>query len=487
MASVLFRRGDIFERGADLTVLPCSAKAHISRTAEGHVNRFKLPLPKEKELGEIEIVRFPGPGSVTRFIAWAASVMEYRSSTDIIRTIGQRLGQYANEHSELQVIECPLLGTGAGGLDARDSGPALAAGFRDMCTTDATLFVYGQQATVIEALRLAANIEQSHEDLAMTGSRPTVFISYGWESADHKKWVRDLALRLRSDGVDAKLDQWHTAPGDQLTEFMEREIRENDYVLIICTPDYRTRSDSRRGGVGYEGDIMTGEAMTSRNNRKFIPIVAKGSWEDAGPSWLKGKYHIDLASDAHFERGYEDLITTLHGAREQAPPLGERPANLEPKDRPATSKPILPSAPDTAPPVREPLRILGVVVDEVTEPCLDGTPGSALYRVPLRLSHRPSSLWSELFLQTWNSPPRYTSMHRPGIATVTGDKIILDGTTIEEVERYHRDTLILCVAEANNAEEKVLERRRGEEALRKQRSEEHRSKVENESRRLKFD
>lgn len=487
MASVLFRRGDIFERGADLTVLPCSAKTHISRTAEAHVNRFKLPLPREKELGEIEIIRFPGSGSVTRFIAWAASVMEYRSTTDIIRTIGQRLGQYANEHSEIQVIECPLLGTGAGGLDALDSGPALASGFREMCATDAMLFVYGQQATVIEALRHAADIAQSSKDLVMTDARPTIFISYSWESDDHKKWVRDLALRLRNDGIDAKLDQWHTAPGDQLAEFMEREIRENDYVLIICTPEYRKKSDGRRGGVGYEGDIMTGEVVTSRNNRKFIPILAKGRWEDAGPSWLKGKYRIDLASHAHFERGYEDLITTLHGTREQAPPLGERPANLKPNHQPATSKHISPSAPGTPSPVREPLRILGVVVDEVTEPRSDGTAGSALYRVPLRLSDRPSALWSELFLQTWNSPPRYTTMHRPGIVSVTGDKIILDGTTIEEVERYHRDTLVLCVAEANKAEEKILERRRGEEALRKQSSEAHRITVENASRRLKFD
>ena len=192
-------------------------------------------------------------------------------------------------------------------------------------------------------------------------------------------------MRLRDDGVDAKLDQWLTAPGDQLTEFMEREIRENDYVLIICTPEYRKKSEGRRGGVGYEGDIMSGEVVTSRNNRKFIPILAKGSWEDAGPSWLKGKYRIDLGSDAHVERGYEDLITTLHGTRAQAPPLGERPANTKPKHRPATSKQTSPSASDTTSPVREPLRIMGVVVDEVTEPRLDGTPGSALYRVPLRL------------------------------------------------------------------------------------------------------
>ena len=66
-----------------------------------------------------------------------------------------------------------------------------------------------------------------------------------------------MATDLRRDGIETILDQWHAVPGDQLPAFMEREIRENDYVLIICTPNYMLKSDERRGGVGYDGDIMT--------------------------------------------------------------------------------------------------------------------------------------------------------------------------------------------------------------------------------------
>jgi hypothetical protein len=100
-------------------------------------------------------------------------------------------------------------------------------------------------------------------------SHPTVFISYSWDDEVHKEWVRQLAARLRADGVDAPLDRWHAVPGDQLPEFIEREIRDNDYVLIICTPKYKDKSDKRIGGVGYEGDIMTGEVFTKQNHRKF--------------------------------------------------------------------------------------------------------------------------------------------------------------------------------------------------------------------------
>lgn len=68
--------------------------------------------------------------------------------------------------------------------------------------------------------------------------------------------------------------------------------------------------------------------------------------------------------------------------------------------------------------------------------------------------------WKELFIRCWNSPPRFTTMHRPGIASVYGNKIILDGTTIEEVRDYHREILLLCVEEANKAEKSILEEER---------------------------
>lgn len=51
-------------------------------------------------------------------------------------------------------------------------------------------------------------------------------------------------------------------------------------------------------------------------------------------------------------------------------------------------------------------------------------------------------------------------MHRPGIARVYGDTIVLDGTTMDELERYHAETLRLCVEQANMQEADHLERAR---------------------------
>src|SRR5271157_4334677 len=155
---------------------------------------------------------------------------------------------------------------------------------------------------------------------------PKAFISYSWDDDAHKEWVRQLAIRLRKeDGVDVTLDRWHAAPGDQIPAFMERAVRENDFVIAVCTPKFKERSDGRGGGVGYEGDIMTAYAFTGGDKRKFIPVLRRGSWGEAAPTWLFGRAKIDLSSDPHSESEYQELLRTLHGAREEAPPIGHRP------------------------------------------------------------------------------------------------------------------------------------------------------------------
>ncbi|WP_050793289.1 hypothetical protein [Ruminococcus albus] len=107
--------------------------------------------------------------------------------------------------------------------------------------------------------------------------------------------------------------------------------------------------------------------------------------------------------------------------------------------------------------------------------CVKGI--TMLYKIPFRLSKRPSSLWINIFISTWNSPPRFTTMHRPGIASVYGDKIILDGTTIEEVRDYHRETLVLCVNTANKKEQAIILEEKRKRELEENRINQHFSNV----------
>lgn len=51
---------------------------------------------------------------------------------------------------------------------------------------------------------------------------PKVFISYSWEDEEHNAWVRTLANRLISNGINAIIDQ-----------------TDSHYVIIVCSPDYK--------------------------------------------------------------------------------------------------------------------------------------------------------------------------------------------------------------------------------------------------------
>lgn len=309
---------------------------------------------------------------------------------------------------------------------------------------------------------------------------PTAFISYSWDSEEHREWVRELGERLRRDAVEVSLDQWDLAPGDRLPRFMEDSIRKSDYVLIICTPRYREKADSRTGGVGYEEDVMTAEVFSRHNHRKFVPVLACGEWAKAAPRWLAGNYYIDLRGEPYSEEQYIDLLTTIHNVRRVAPPVGSVPERMF-GGRPLKGETT------SVEKVVEPIRIEGVLVDEVTAPKNDAAHGSALYKVPFKLSRSPSHLWGEAFVAAWDHPPRWTSMHRPGIASVVGDRIVLDGTTMEEVANVHRETLILAVQIANEQVERIEEKRREAAETEARRLREHEGKVKKLAEGIKFD
>jgi len=97
----------------------------------------------------------------------------------------------------------------------------------------------------------------------------------------------------------------------------------------------------------------------------------------------------------------------------------------------------------------EPIRIVGIIDSEISSPRNDGTAGSALYNIPFQLSQKPPVEWADYFPRAWDHPSSWTSSHRSGMVQVVGDRIWLNGTTIEEVEIAHKATLQLVLDETN--------------------------------------
>lgn len=178
---------------------------------------------------------------------------------------------------------------------------------------------------------------------------PKVLFSYSWDSEDHKVWVRDLASRLVRNGVDVRLDEWHVQPGESLTTFMESNITNCDFVVIICTPNYAERSISRRGGVGYEQQIISGNIVSGANRKKFIPVVRQGNFEVgvdcAIPPHFLGIRAVDMRASSDDNLSFEILLRALWDEPALTPPtIGARPTFGTSESRPVLGPVRLPTA-----------------------------------------------------------------------------------------------------------------------------------------------
>jgi hypothetical protein len=171
----------------------------------------------------------------------------------------------------------------------------------------------------IDKLALTSPTPRSLQAVTGLTTNPRVFISYSWDDEPHKKWVLDLATRLRTGGIDVILDHWHLELGARSSKFMEGAVRDSDLVLVICTEGYKRRFDYRTGGVGYEGHIITDEIINEVGNNKFIPILRHGDWRSAVPTALAGVHGLDFTKDGTTE--YQRLLNHLLGVRD-VPPVG---------------------------------------------------------------------------------------------------------------------------------------------------------------------
>lgn len=148
---------------------------------------------------------------------------------------------------------------------------------------------------------------------------PKVFISYSHDTQDHKKWVLDLATRLRNSGIDAIIDQWELGPGDDLPHFMETNLAGADRVLMICTERYVEKANSGSGGVGFEKMIITSDLLSKIDSNKVIPVVKQDASNDV-PTFLKSKLYIDFSKSDDYELSFDNLVRSIHGA-----PLFKKP------------------------------------------------------------------------------------------------------------------------------------------------------------------
>lgn len=160
---------------------------------------------------------------------------------------------------------------------------------------------------------------------------PTAFVSYSWDSKEHKNWVLSLVSKLFENGVETSIDVLETQTETvNLNNMMIKNIKDKDYTIIVLTEAYAKKADDLQGGVGFETNMLIPFLMD--NMQKIIPIVrTKGDKSKAIPFYLRSVHYIDFSDDIQFEESFKELLHKIYKVNLiEKPKLGTRP-DLKPK------------------------------------------------------------------------------------------------------------------------------------------------------------
>jgi hypothetical protein len=100
--------------------------------------------------------------------------------------------------------------------------------------------------------------------LPTSETHPKVFISYSHDSLEHSDRVRELSDRLRADGIDSILDQYELSPPEGWPLWTDKQIRDAEFVLMVCTETYyrRVMGEEESGiGLGRRRTVRKGSAF----------------------------------------------------------------------------------------------------------------------------------------------------------------------------------------------------------------------------------
>lgn len=315
--------GSIFDSKCDLIVIPCNTWGGMSKSIRKNLLAHDLPQPNPKAISESGICFLENINSFTTasFVAYACSVDvgNDAATADLVRTIAQRIKRYCQEQS-LRKVNIPLLGTGAGHLSHGASYRILQEVFANedsihLCVYVLFDSVFDELAAKDKSVSVPQNVKIKN---------PRVFISYTGTDLAHRSWVRSFACRLRSNGVDARIDMFHLRPGQDLHQWMTNEVIMADKVLLICDKYYAEKADTRRSGVGWETMIILGDMLSTQEQTKYIGIIRGKNIDESLPLYVRSKYSLNWSDDEQVEKEFKDLLLYLFDC-DIEPPLGNIP------------------------------------------------------------------------------------------------------------------------------------------------------------------
>jgi WD40 repeat protein len=146
---------------------------------------------------------------------------------------------------------------------------------------------------------------------AMTETKQTrVFISYSHDSDSHKARVLELARRLAGDGLDCALDQYEPHPAEGWPAWIDRQLDEADFVLVVCSEGYYRKARPESAPSQGSGCGSRSEVLHLSDKVTALAVLADGRVVSAF-GWTLRVWDLATGEIAKTLKGHTDEVTAL--------------------------------------------------------------------------------------------------------------------------------------------------------------------------------
>lgn len=302
------KQGSIFDQKCDLVIIPCNTYGGMTSSIRQDLISYGLPTSfKISEHGQVAFKTCPKYFTQASVIGYSASVKSLctsQSSTcESLHHICNQIIEYCKNNS-LRFINIPLLGSGAGGLSYQNSFDIIKEHFINEVYITATIFAFSEK--IYNTLKKSDQQSNIYNEF-----HPRVFISYTGYDLNNQKWVKNLCIKLRQNGIDARCDLFHLKLGQDLPQWMTNEINLANKVLLICDKYYLSKTDPCRGGVGWETMIIQGDMLMNQDNNKYICIMRDDNPSSSLPIYMRTKYSLCCNKNEIEEEQFKQLLIAL--------------------------------------------------------------------------------------------------------------------------------------------------------------------------------
>lgn len=128
----------------------------------------------------------------------------------------------------------------------------------------------------------------------------------------HIKWVEKLANDLTTPwNIEVIIDKWNSRIGGDLNYFMEESVYNSRIILCICSENYVEKVNSRIGGAGYEGNLISSKVMTDITDENIIPLIRNNKLDEKMPRFFGNREYLDFNNDGVYIEELRRLVERI--------------------------------------------------------------------------------------------------------------------------------------------------------------------------------